>query len=113
MRRGQGHPSPGRPPRARDGSSRPGTSFRDYVLSRRFHSGRGWKSGWPFVILALGSDDILSASSWPDLRDILLRLGHDDRLKGAYDVWRRYNWWRRELGREACRVELKAEPERS
>ncbi len=75
------------------------TCFRDYVRSRRFGSGRGWKSGWPFVLLALGDEDILSAATWPELRDAMLRLGRDDLLKGAHDVWRRYIQWVREARR--------------
>lgn len=71
-------------------------SFRAYVLSRRFSSGRGWKSGWPFVVWALGHDEILTATSWPELREGMVRLGRDDLRKGAHDVWRRYIQSRRE-----------------
>lgn len=66
-------------------------SFCKYVLSRRYRSGRTGKLGWQFVLIALGDEEILAASSWRKLREILLRLEYGPEVqKGASDVWRSY-----------------------
>lgn len=66
-------------------------SFRRYILTRRYHGGRGSDKGWTFVAFALGDPDLPNASRWQELRDHLVQQGLDDEMIGAADiVWRSY-----------------------
>ena len=78
-------------------------SFRRYLLSRRFLSGRWGKASWSFVVVALGDEVILASRSWEELRERVDRCGHGaDILKGASDVWRSYTASRRQARRSAA-----------
>ena len=77
-------------------------SFRRYVLSRRFLSGRCGKASWSFVVEALGDEEILASRSWTELRGQVDRSGHGpDILKGVSHVWRSYAASRRQARRTA------------
>jgi hypothetical protein len=73
-------PDPGRP------------SFRSYILTRRYHHGRGSDEGWAFVALALGDPNLPDARDWRELRGYLLERGSETRIvEGARSVWSSYS----------------------
>lgn len=66
-------------------------SFRRYILTRRYHGGRGSDKGWAFVAFALGDPKLPNAGSWQELRDYLVEQEIEDRMVEAADiVWRSY-----------------------
>lgn len=66
-------------------------TFHDYLLGRRYRSGRGSKEGWQFVARALGDPQLPDALSWEELQDYLRECGEDERLiRAAKGVWRSY-----------------------
>lgn len=68
-----------------------GLSFRRYILTRRYHGGRGSHKGWAFVAFALGDPGLPNAVSWQELRDYLVQQSIEgDMLEAADIVWRSY-----------------------
>ncbi|MDP9415696.1 MAG: hypothetical protein M3Q08_16775 [Pseudomonadota bacterium] len=68
-----------------------GLSFRQYILTRKYHHGRGSDKGWSFIVLALGDPDLANVQSWHELREYLTQGGADrGMLEGAGSVWRSY-----------------------
>lgn len=66
-------------------------SFRSYILTRRYHHGRGSDEGWAFVALALGDPNLPEAEGWQELRNYLVERGYEKRIvEGARSVWSSY-----------------------
>lgn len=66
-------------------------SFRRYILTRRYHQGRGSRAGWAFVAYALGDPNLPNPTNWRELRAYLTRCGAEqEMLVAANIVWRSY-----------------------
>jgi hypothetical protein len=66
-------------------------SFRRYVLTRKYHQGRGSHVGWAFIAHALGDPSLPDATSWHELRAYLIDGGAEPAMIGAANiVWRSY-----------------------
>jgi hypothetical protein len=66
-------------------------SFHDYIVRRRYSSGRGSKAGWQFVIRALGDPHVPNARRWDELHEYLRRRGEDAcSIRAARAVWSSY-----------------------
>lgn len=66
-------------------------SFRRYILTRKYHGGRGSDKGWAFVAFALGDPELPNAGSWQELRNYLVQHEIEERMLEAADiVWRSY-----------------------
>ncbi len=66
-------------------------SFRRYILTRKYHGGRGSDKGWAFVAYALGDPELPNAANWQELRDYLVQRGIEERMVEAAEiVWRSY-----------------------
>lgn len=67
------------------------TSFRQYLVTRRYHGGRGSDAGWAFVTHALGETNFPDATSWYELRTYLVQSGGGQpMIEAAKIVWGSY-----------------------
>lgn len=68
------------------------TSFLQYLLTRRYHGGRGSDAGWTFVAYALGDAKLPDATSWHELRAYLVQCGGGPpMIDAAKIVWGSYS----------------------
>lgn len=66
-------------------------SFADYLMTRKYHFGRGSDSGWAFVARALGDAQMPDAASWAELRAYLETSGDENStIHAARVVWSSY-----------------------
>lgn len=66
-------------------------TFRRYLLTRKYHQGRGSHAGWTFIAYALGEPTLPDATCWHELRAYLAGNGADRALiEAANIVWRSY-----------------------
>lgn len=66
-------------------------TFRRYLLTRKYHQGRGSRAGWAFVAYALGEPTLPDATCWHELRAYLAGYGAGPAMiEAANIVWRSY-----------------------
>ena len=76
---------------ARSAGGTDATTFRDYVLTRKYDFGRGSASTWAFIAFARGDVSFPQVQSWRELNAYLVhRRVEPDLVEAARTSWRSF-----------------------